>query len=147
MRFGFFRRNGVGEARGLIGTVTVHESAGNGVNGSERVRLGRTVRSNGAAKDLYRRRWRQFCPGKGIRWEGEGKLHAVASLLGGEIPDGGGNWRRGRNGLAGSAAAGRKQKNAKEKLENGNDLRGAFFDVGSRPFSIFHFPDFSNYRI
>src|SRR5260370_36743044 len=88
-------------------------------------------------EDLDRRRARQFFPGDGVRREGEGKLHTVAGLVSGEIPDRNGNRRRRRNGLAGSAAASRKQENGKKK--NGEELSGAFCDVKCRPFSIFHF--------
>ncbi len=138
MRFGLLRRNGIGEAHVAIGAVTVHKSAGNGVNNSERSCVGRAVGFDAAAEDFDRRRGRQFFPGDGgVRREGEGKLHTVAGLVSGEIPDRDGNRRRRRNGLAGSAAASRKQENGKKK--NAEELLGAFCDVKCRPFSIFHF--------
>jgi hypothetical protein len=66
-------------------------------------------------------------------------LHALTGLMGSQVRNGRGHGRSGRRGVSRSATTGRKQENAKEKMENERILCWALSDVKSRPGSIFHF--------
>src|SRR6266436_9042707 len=140
MRFGFFRRNRIGEAHAPFGAIMVHESAGNRVHDAERLRVGRAAGLSGVTENFDRRWRREFFPGDGARRQSKQKFHAVAGLMSGEIGDRRRNWWRRRRWLTRSSATIRTQENGKQKMENGKGLRGAFFEVKCRPFSIFHFP-------
>src|SRR5260370_24946154 len=94
----------------------------------------------GGRKSFDRRGGGEFRSGDGVGRQREGKFRGVAGLVRSKVLDRGRNQRRRRNGLAGSATAGRQQQNREEKIENSKNLHGAYCDVKCRPFSIFHFP-------